>query len=213
MTAVGRSVTPAPQPTRLPACPREGGGPQCRTAALRRPTCSLRRNRADRRDHAERRLQNPPLGSLFRNLIGVDQSNGGESLVRRRLPADWTARYSITPVLIETFVETPRYTGALYRASGWTHVGTTQGRGRYDRDKLFDKPRKDIWLRPLRRDWQRTLNRQNPRRRRAAGSVRWMTSTVRRSVYGGGRGAPARRAASRRLPRNRSGEGSGRLFG
>ena len=30
-------------------------------------------------------------------------------------------------VLIEPFVETPRYTGAVYRASGWTHVGTTQG--------------------------------------------------------------------------------------
>ena len=27
------------------------------------------------------------------------------------------------------------------------------------RDKLYDKPRKDVWLRPLRRDWQRTLNR------------------------------------------------------
>ncbi len=25
--------------------------------------------------------------------------------------------------------------------------------------KLYDKPRKDVWLRPLRRDWQRTLNR------------------------------------------------------
>ncbi len=81
------------------------------------------------------------------------------ALVRRHLPADWTERYRTTPVLIETFVETPRYTGAVYRASGWIHVGTTQGRGRYDRDKLFDKPRKDIWLRPLRRDWQRTLNR------------------------------------------------------
>ena len=33
------------------------------------------------------------------------------------------------PVLIETFVETPRFTGALYKASGWTRVGTTQGRG------------------------------------------------------------------------------------
>ena len=81
------------------------------------------------------------------------------ALVRRRLPADWTERYNTTPVLIETFVETPRYTGAVYRASGWIRVGTTQGRGRYDRDKLYDKPRKDVWLRPLRRDWQRTLNR------------------------------------------------------
>ena len=81
------------------------------------------------------------------------------AMVRRRLPGDWTERYNTTPVLIETFVETPRYTGAVYRASGWIHVGTTQGRGRYDREKLYDKPRKDVWLRPLRRDWKRTLNR------------------------------------------------------
>ena len=81
------------------------------------------------------------------------------AVARRQLPLDWTARYNTTPVLIETFVETPRYTGAVYRASGWTRVGTTQGRGRYDTGKRFDKPRKDIWLRPLRKDWQRVLNR------------------------------------------------------
>ena len=74
------------------------------------------------------------------------------AIVRRRLPIDWTERYNTTPVLIETFVETPRYTGAVYRASGWIRVGTTQGRGRYDREKLCNKPRKDVWLRPLRRD-------------------------------------------------------------
>ena len=81
------------------------------------------------------------------------------AIVRRRLPADWTARYNTTPVLIETFVETPRYTGAVYKASGWTRVGTTQGRGRYDRHTERAQPKKDIWLRPLRRDWKRTLNR------------------------------------------------------
>ena len=32
------------------------------------------------------------------------------AIVRRQLPVDWTARYNATPVLIETFVETPRYT-------------------------------------------------------------------------------------------------------
>ena len=81
------------------------------------------------------------------------------AIVRRRLPQDWTERYHTTPVLIETFVETPRYTGAVYRASGWTHVGATQGRGRYDRHTKRSQPRKDIWLRPLRKDWKRTLNR------------------------------------------------------
>ena len=58
------------------------------------------------------------------------------AIIRRRLPDDWTERYNTTPVLIETFVETPRYTGAVYRASGWTRVGTTQ----YDRDRQSDKP-------------------------------------------------------------------------
>ena len=81
------------------------------------------------------------------------------ALIRRRLPDDWTERYNTAPVLVETFVETPRYTGAVYKASGWIHVGATKGRGRYDRDKLYDKPRKDIWLRPLRKDWKHTLNR------------------------------------------------------
>ena len=51
------------------------------------------------------------------------------SLVRRQLPQDWTERYNTTPVLVETCVETPRFTGVLYKASGWTLVGTTQGRG------------------------------------------------------------------------------------
>ena len=77
------------------------------------------------------------------------------SIVRRRLPEDWAERYNTTPVLIET----PRFTGAVYRASGWLHVGTTRGRRRYDRDELYDKPRKDVWLRPLRRDWKRILSR------------------------------------------------------
>ncbi len=65
------------------------------------------------------------------------------ALVRRRLPRDWTERYTTTPVLIESFVETPRYTGAVYRASGWIHVGTTQGRGRYDRRTQRAQPKKE----------------------------------------------------------------------
>ena len=35
------------------------------------------------------------------------------AIVRHRLPGDWAERYNTTPVLIETFVETPRYTGAV----------------------------------------------------------------------------------------------------
>ena len=107
-------------------------------------------------DAATAREEPAPSGGHPRFLIlpWVHIPNLGShilAIVRRRLPIDWTERYNTTPVLIETFVETPRYTGAVYRASGWIRVGTTQGRGRYDREKLCNKPRKDVWLRPLRR--------------------------------------------------------------
>ena len=41
------------------------------------------------------------------------------AIVRRHLPEDRAEHYSTTPVLIEIFVESPRYAGAVYRASGW----------------------------------------------------------------------------------------------
>ena len=82
------------------------------------------------------------------------------ALVRRRLPRDLTQRYNTTPVLIETFVETPRFTGRIYRASGWIHVGTTRGRGRYDTHRQYGKPRKDVWLRPLAKHWKRIRNQK-----------------------------------------------------
>ena len=113
----------------------------------------------------ELREKNLPLvvdNPRFLILPWIEIPNLGShilAIVRRRLPGDWADRYNTTPVLIETFVETPRYTGAVYRASGWTPVGTTQGRGRYDRHTKRAQPKKDIWLRPLRKDWKRTLNR------------------------------------------------------
>ena len=44
------------------------------------------------------------------------------SLARRQLPEDWTERYNTTPVLIETFAETPRFTDAVYKASAWPNL-------------------------------------------------------------------------------------------
>ena len=82
-----------------------------------------------------------------------------QAIIRRRLHEDWTECHNTTPILIETFVEAPRHTGAVYKAAGWIHVGTTLGRGRYGRQKQYDKPQKDVSLRHLRIDWRRTHNR------------------------------------------------------
>jgi len=77
--------------------------------------------------------------------------------VTRRLPADWRARYGYAPVLAETFVETPRFTGASYRAANWTRIGHTQGRGKLDRRHDHALPVKDIYLYPLHRRWRQIL--------------------------------------------------------
>ena len=81
------------------------------------------------------------------------------AIVRRRLPQDWTERYHTTPVLIETFVETPRYTGAVYKASGLDPRRNHPGSRALRPAKAVLQTEKDVWLRPLRKDWKRTLNR------------------------------------------------------
>jgi hypothetical protein len=71
--------------------------------------------------------------------------------VTRRLPEDWRAAYGYAPVLAETFVQTPRFTGTSYRAANWIHVGHTQGRGKLDRHHAHALPVKDVYLYPLHR--------------------------------------------------------------
>jgi len=79
------------------------------------------------------------------------------ALAARRLPADWQARYGYQLVLLETFVERPRFAGTSYRAANWICVGQTQGRGKLDRFKQYALPVKDIYLYPLRRDFRNVL--------------------------------------------------------
>jgi hypothetical protein len=77
--------------------------------------------------------------------------------VTRRLARDWQDAYGYSPVLIETFVETGRFSGASYRAANWFHVGQTKGRGKLDRYNQHALPVKDVYLYPLRRDYRRIL--------------------------------------------------------
>lgn len=58
-------------------------------------------------------------------------------LFKRLVRHDWHERYGITPALIETLVETPRFAGTAYKDSGWIHVGNTQGRKRQDTARRY----------------------------------------------------------------------------
>lgn len=79
------------------------------------------------------------------------------SRVARRLRTDWQDAYGYAPVLLETFVETGRFTGASYKAANWTLVGQTKGRGKLDRTNEHALAVKDIYLYPLHRNYRAIL--------------------------------------------------------
>ena len=80
-------------------------------------------------------------------------------LAARQLPGDWQHRYGYRPLLLETFVEKDRFTGACYRAANWLHVGQTQGRGKLGPSGKQSVPIKDVWLYPLGKGFKNRLIR------------------------------------------------------
>ena len=80
-------------------------------------------------------------------------------LVCRRLAADWLSHYGYQPVLLETFVQRPRFTGTAYRAANWCYVGLTKGRGKLEKLHQTILPQKAIFLYPLRPNFKEILTR------------------------------------------------------
>jgi hypothetical protein len=71
------------------------------------------------------------------------------ALAAKRIPDDFAARYGERPVLLETFVQIPRFRGTCYRAANWRHLGETAGRGKLDRHHRAALPRKAVYVYPL----------------------------------------------------------------
>ena len=71
----------------------------------------------------------------------------------------WEKRYGYRPLILETFIDKSRFEGTCYKASNWVYVGDTQGRGKWDRNNLRQKPVKGIWLYPLHRNFKEPLCR------------------------------------------------------
>lgn len=77
--------------------------------------------------------------------------------ISRRLAHDWHTHYAYRPVLLETFVEKPRFAGTCYKAANWQYLGDTRGRGKLDRLHHNVKPLKSIWVYPLVANFRRHL--------------------------------------------------------
>jgi hypothetical protein len=79
------------------------------------------------------------------------------SLCAGRIRDDFSEAYGYEPVLLETFVEKGRYSGACYRAANWLYLGDTTGRGKLDRNHRQGIPVKAVFVYPLVRDPRRSL--------------------------------------------------------
>jgi len=77
--------------------------------------------------------------------------------VARRISADWQALYHHPICLLESFVDTQRFTGACYRAANWVCLGRSQGRGTKSRRGQPPCSIKELWGYPLHRDFARQL--------------------------------------------------------
>jgi hypothetical protein len=79
------------------------------------------------------------------------------SRVLVRLPQDWQSKYARSLELVETFVDSSRFTGACYRAANWLDLGPTTGRTRQDRAHRLAVAPKRVLVYPLRPDFRRLL--------------------------------------------------------
>jgi len=79
------------------------------------------------------------------------------AMAARRVAQDLPARYGEPVVLLETFVETPRFAGTCYRAANWQALGETSGRGKLDRHHRAALPRTAVCVYPLQGDFRTAL--------------------------------------------------------
>jgi hypothetical protein len=75
----------------------------------------------------------------------------------KMLPHHWQEVYGYSPVLLETFVEKPRFRGTCYKAANWICLGQTKGRGKLGPAGKQSVPIKDLWVYHLDRRFRQTL--------------------------------------------------------
>jgi hypothetical protein len=75
----------------------------------------------------------------------------------RQLPRQWKHHYGHEPLLLETLVDSARFSGTCYRAANWTCLGETVGRGRMDRHHQAHNAAKLIFVFPLNRHCREIL--------------------------------------------------------
>ena len=79
------------------------------------------------------------------------------SMSMATLADDFERQYNYRPWLVESFVDTSRYSGTCYQAANWIPVGKTKGRGRQDRFTQAALSVKEIYMYPIDRDFRKQM--------------------------------------------------------
>jgi hypothetical protein len=110
-------------------------------------------------DTAQRRAQLHRVVGMSRFLIrpmlqchNLASQVLGQAL--RVLPEHFEHRYGYSPWLVESFVDPAEHAGTCYRASNWTCLGPTRGRGRQDRERCGEAHPKELYVYVLEPDFR-----------------------------------------------------------
>ena len=82
------------------------------------------------------------------------------SLNIKRLPTDWQRVHGYPIYLLETFIETARFSATCYRASNWVLCGQSKGCAKSGTKYSFHGNIKDVYLYPLTPHFRERLKKQ-----------------------------------------------------
>jgi len=77
------------------------------------------------------------------------------SLAAKQVANDWLEQHGLHPLLMETFVDTGRFTGASYKAANWLQIGNSLGKK--GSKNVAQKNPKAVFVYPLHDDYQTIL--------------------------------------------------------
>ena len=96
---------------------------------LRVRDCYIGWSKEQLKTHRHRILNN----SRFLILPWAQKKNFASFVLSRNirsLSKDWVEYFGYSPWLLETFVDGSKFSGTIYKASNWTHIGQTSGFGK-----------------------------------------------------------------------------------
>ena len=115
--------------------------------------CFIGWSKEQRKEHLLKLANN----NRFLILPWVRVKNLGSYLLSHiicNLQNDWYLYYGQKLLLLETFVDSRLYSGTVYRAAGWIHVGATLGFTKKGPSYRYHGHPKEVYLYPIKKDFR-----------------------------------------------------------